>query len=380
MKKPQPRKRGTIEPRGDRKWLVKVYLGEIAGVRKYSSKTIEGTFKMAEQHMTRMQRDLDTDSFVAPSKLRVSEFIDQWLAGKGEIGPKTRMEYEDRLRLDVTPFIGLLALSQVSRQAIKTMYGKLTTERGLQPSTIKHTHRILHQAFEQAVEDGLIARNPCTGAQKAIPAVEKTEADFLTPDATMVLLKATADSPWFPLWCLMVNTGLRPQEALALKWTDLDGDTLRVQRALVQISRAGKWEPRNDMKADASRRNVLLDQSVLDALKAHRKTQAVEMLKSGVRGEGFIFSNQAGGFLDISKARKLWKQACVDAKLPAIKFYEGTRHTHASHLLGGGVDVKTVAARLGHANPTMLLTTYAHVIPSNAQAAASILSKLTKEA
>lgn len=59
--------------------------------------------------------------------------------------------------------------------------------------------------------------------------------------------------------------------------------------------------------------------------------------------------------------------------------YEGTRHTYASHMLGGGIEVKTAAVRLGHSNPVMLLTTYAHVLPQTSSGAAGILESLTRK-
>jgi integrase len=375
---PRQSHRGQIIARGEKKWLVRVYLGRVAGKKKYASKTVSGSRRAAEQEITQLLRATDTRTFIEPSKLTVEEYLLAWLASKKDVGPKTRMDYEDRLKKDVIPFIGSLRLSQMHRQAVRELYASLEEKRGIAPITIRHTHRVLRQAFAQAVDDGLIFKSPCDGAQAAIPQGTKREMDFLTPEETRVLLTANRRSPWYPLWCLMVNTGMRPQEALALKWDDLVDDTLAVRRALVQVERRGRWEPRGDMKTDSSKRCVILSESVLEALREHRKAQAVWMLKAGenYRREGFIFANELGGFLDISKARRLWKAALRAAGLRSLSFYEGTRHTHASHLLSGGVDAKTAAARLGHANPTMLLTVYAHVIPQARRDAASVLDRL----
>lgn len=377
----KPRTRGQIIHIGDRKWMLRVYLGCVAGKRRYSSRTVEGTISQARQQQTQMLRDLDTDTFVAPSKILLTDYLNAWIKGKGDIGPKTRLDYEDRLRKDVIPFIGQMRLNQVSKQTVRGLYASLPERRGIASSTIRHTHRVLSQAFSQAVEDGLLTRNPCDRAQKTIPQGQKAEAKFLSPENTIRLLKANEDEPWYALWVLLVNTGMRPQEALALKWGDLNGDTMAVQRALVQVDRNGTWEARNEMKSDASRRNLQLAPSVLEALRGHKLRQNEWILAKGTdcRREGWIFANEVGGFLDISKARRLWHAAVRRAALPKIKMYEGTRHTHASHMLGGGIDVKTAAARLGHSNPVMLLSTYAHVLPQAASAAAGILESLTRK-
>jgi integrase len=376
-----PRTRGQIIRLGDRKWKLRVYLGCVAGKHRYSSRTFEGTNSQARQQLTQMLRELDTETFVPPTKMLVIDYLNAWIKGKGDIGPKTRLDYEDRLQKDVIPFIGQMRLNQVSKLTVRGLYASLPEKRDIAPSTIRHTHRVLSQAFSQAVEDGLLARNPCEGAQKTIPRAQKTEAKFLSPANTIRLLEANEREPLYALWVLLVNTGMRPQEALALKWEDLQGDTLAVQRALVQIDRNGTWEARNEMKSDASRRNLQLDPSVLEALRAHklRQNEAILAKGSAYRREGWIFSNEVGGFLDISKARRLWHAAVRRTGLPKIKLYEGTRHTHASHMLGGGIDVKTAAARLGHSSPVMLLSTYAHVLPQAASAAAGILHSLTRE-
>jgi integrase len=381
-KKPkQPRKSGSISRVAENKWKVRVYLGCVNGKRSYSSRTVEGTSTQARQQLTQMLRERDTDTFVAPTKMLVVAYLNAWIKAKGDIGPKTRLDYEDRLRKDVIPFIGQMRLNQVSKLTVRNLYAALPEKRGIAPSTIRHTHRVLSQAFTQAVEDGLLARNPCDGAQKTIPRAQKPEAKFLSPENTIRLLKANEEEPLYALWVLLVNTGMRPQEALALKWEDLSGDTLAVQRALVQVDRKGTWEARNEMKSNASRRNLQLHPSVLEALRAHKLRQSERILAKGpaYRREGWIFSNEVGGFLDISKARRLWHAAVRRAGLPKIKLYEGTRHTHASHMLGGGIDVKTAAARLGHSSPVMLLSTYAHVLPQAASAAAGILHSLTRE-
>jgi integrase len=214
-------RRGQIIARGEKKWLIRVYIGRVEGKKKYASKTVSGSRRAAEQEITELLRATDTGTFVEPTKLTVEEFLHAWLASKKDVGPKTRMDYEDRLKKDVIPFIGRPRLSQVHRQAVRELYASLGERRGIAPSTIRHTHRVLRQAFAQGVEDGLIAKSPCEGAQIAIPQGTKTEMDFLTPEETRVLLASNRRSPWYPLWCLMVNTGLRPQEALALQWDDL---------------------------------------------------------------------------------------------------------------------------------------------------------------
>lgn len=242
---------------------------------------------------------------------------------------------------------------------------------------VGHTHRVLAQAFAQAVEDGLIPRSPCEGLSRALPKVTRRERIVLTPEDAVRFLGETRDTPLGALWCTLLNTGLRPQEALALKWSDITPDgALTVQRALVRVAENGRVEVRHDMKSPSARRRLGLDPQTLGALGRHRKEQAAAILKTGARyhKDDYIFANSIGRPLAVARVGTAWRAALAKAGLPPMRLYD-TRHTHATHLLQV-TDPKTAAARLGHANPAILLTVYAHVLPQAEQNAVNALAIL----
>ena len=79
-------KRGQLVPRGEKKWLVRVYLGrDVQGKRQYSAKTVEGTANEARQELTKMLRDSDTKMLVRRTKQTFSEYVEDWYKTKIDV-------------------------------------------------------------------------------------------------------------------------------------------------------------------------------------------------------------------------------------------------------------------------------------------------------
>lgn len=203
----------------------------------------------------------------------------------------------------------------------------------------------------------------------------KTERAFLDHEQSARFLLAAAEDEWGAFWHLLLATGMRPSEALALKWTDLKDDALTVQRAIVP-RKDGGWG--FDTPKSGRTRVVPLDIVTLAALRATRKAQAVNRMALGEQWEdhGLIFT-RSGAPLDLQLLRRrnfarIVKRAGLDAKLTPYSL----RHSHISALLSAGVPVSTVAERVGHASTKMTLDTYAHVSVADRQGVTEMLDKL----
>lgn len=357
------RNRGQIIPKGDRKWLVRVYKGRTpAGKRQYIGKMIGGTFKQAEKELTALLNRANTGQCVVPSKQTVQEYVELWLSGKSNLSAKTAADYAHRMKMDVYPIIGTMTLGSVTALHIESLYGSLQSERSLSPRTIAYTHRILHQAFRQAVKRKLILDDPTEDVSR--PKIPKSDITVPTPAEVSTLLAKAEGSKWYPLWSLLLGVGLRPQEALALKWADLEGDTLKVRRAVKELGK-GKKAVSEELKTESSIRTVTLPTDTLNALQTHKARQAREIMQAGstFKRNDFIFAGRTGLPLDIKTVRLHWYRACTAAGLPERMLYN-TRHTSISHLLAAGANVKAVAERHGHADASMTLRVYAHTLPN----------------
>jgi integrase len=90
-----------------------------------------------------------------------------------------------------------------------------------------------------------------------------------------------------------------------------------------------------------------------------------------------VFSTIEGTHLSPDKLSSDWYRVCRNRKLPTVSFH-ALRHTHASTLLGKGMDVLTVSRRLGHSNAAMTLNIYGHLMPGTDEAAAKIMGEVLK--
>jgi len=368
-KKQQPRNRGQIVPRGEDKWLLRVYTGRnAAGKRMYASKTVQGTFAAAQKELTALLSSVDTNTYVPPTRQSLGAFLKTWLSGSLGIEDSTLMGYEYRVEKYITPALGHLRLDRVSPQDISKFYGSLE-ERGLSPRSILHIHRILHEAYEQAVEWDTVARNPA--AKVTPPKVEQYEAQVLTPEQVHLFLEGAAEHKYYLLWHVLFNTGLRPQEAAVLKWEDLqDGNVLTIRRALKKRKnkKTGKLEWYiGPPKSKKGKRAIPLTEETAELLASHKVQQAKQMLAAGagyVRND-YIFADTRGEYLKIRTMHwsfsVLMKQTAAKYPgMPVIRLYD-TRHTHFTNLLIAGVHLKVVQERAGHSTIALTADTYSHV-------------------
>lgn len=367
IKRPEQRNRGQIIRKGEGKWLVRVYVGRDASKKRaYSSKLVEGTYKQADQERTRLLRDKDTGTFVAPCKLSLAAYLEQWLETKRGLSPKTLRDYEHRMEKDVLPTLGLMKLAHITPLLISKLYGSLSSDRKLSPRTVRYTHTVLSQALEQAVAWNMISRNPCEHVE--LPRMKKGGGgDILSFEETAQLLDHNEKSGdrLFALWRVLLTAGLRPQEALALKWADMGGAFLTIRSALKEV-RPGVWEPEEETKTGVGRQ-VILSEETVSALLKHRQRQAAEILAQGsmyIRND-YIFATRTGNHFNMPNIRRWWKAALARAEVRTVRLYD-TRHTNISQELSLGGNVKEIAERHGH-DPQTMMKVYAHCMPGAGQ-------------
>jgi Site-specific recombinase XerD len=376
MVKQKARRVGTVEARGENRWLVRVFLGrDDLNKRKYAAKTVLGSRKDAEMTLATMVAAQDQGTFVAPSKQTLGDFLTQWLDNdvSMKVSEGTLVTYRQRLTTDIIKPLGHHRLDKVTSQMIQAQYRKLTAE-GLGSRSVQYTHVLLRTALKKAVGLRLLNINPTEHA--TVPKREHREMSVWVEEQVSTFLGLAAGHALFPLWHLLFATGLRPQEALALKWGDLDGNKLRVQRALKTTSVYKAYEV-GETKTKRGKRSVTLPAETMVVLQPHRRTQAAAMLKGGAsyKRNDYIFADDEGEHLSPPNVARQWKTLVKRSKLPAIRLYD-TRHTHATILLRACVNPKVVADRLGHASVVITLDTYSHVLPDTQEEVAVKLDTL----
>ena len=236
---------------------------------------------------------------------------------------------------------------------------------GLSSTTVRSLHLMLHNAFERAVKERLIPRNPTEDC--IAPKVQKIEMQILPPEHIKEYLNAANARGLLPMFYLELVSGLRKGELTALLWSDLD-----IQNRTISVSKQYVKNPNGELnlsrpKTKTSVRKVSIPQEAIDLLIAEHDKHPDNpyMFPSPITGEMYYPDSIVN----------LHKKILKDAGLPHIRFHD-LRHTFATLALQNGVDVKTVSSMLGHYSAGFTLDTYAHVTTSAKREAAKTMGSL----
>ncbi|MBX6765537.1 MAG: site-specific integrase, partial [Rubrobacteraceae bacterium] len=281
----------------------------------------------------------------------------------------TYRRYESIVRVNLVPDIGRIKLKSLTPAHVRAFYRE-KLDGGLSPQTVLHIHRVLSRALKQAVDDGLIPRNP-TGSVKP-PRPRRDEIRPLSADQARRFLDTVSGERLEALYVLAVTTGMRQGELLGLKWEDIDLDagTLSVRRTLSEVRGGRKFEAPKSGKG----RRIRLSGRAITALRAHRKALLEErMQRAGLwQEQDLVFPSGVGTPMSGRNLYREFKTLLKRADLPDIRFHD-LRHTCATLLLRQGVNPKFVQELLGHADISLTLNTYSHILPDMGDAAASAM-------
>lgn len=285
--------------------------------------------------------------------LTVERYMERWLeAIRGNVRPGTFKPYEAIVRLHIRPTLGKTKLDKLNAMQLEKLY-RQKLDAGLSPRRVRYIHVTIRKALKDAVRLQLLARNV---ADAAIPPRQvKSEIEPLTQDQMRSLLDTSRDDKLNALYVLAITTGMRQGELIGLQWKDieLDGGTLRVNRSVYE----GVVSP---PKTNAGRRTIRLSKLAVSALKQHR----VNVATRSERISEWVFSNARGTTIGHQNLHnRSWKPLLKRAGLPHSVRFHDLRHSCISLLLARGVPVKVVSEMAGHADISVTLSVYGHVLP-----------------
>jgi integrase len=300
----------------------------------------------------------------------LSEYAPAWvearLTARGEpLRPRVRDLYATQLRLHVLPALGSTRLARLSTAKVRAWYADLRSPDGPGASTAAKCYRLLRSILTTAVEDGLIAVNPCTikGA-----GVEPAEERPIPTVAEAHHLAAAIHPRMRSAVLLAAFVGLRKGELLGLRRRDIDLDgaeiTIAQQR---QLDRNGVHLV-GPPKTDAGRRTLAIPAALVDDLRDHLDAYA----QPGA--DGYVFTGHKGGPLAPHVLQAAWAKARADVGLPDLHLHD-LRHLAGTLAASTGAGTKELMYRLGHASHQAALR-YQHATRQRDRAIADALDDL----
>lgn len=240
----------------------------------------------------------------------------------------------------------------------------------LSAKTVAEYHRFIHTVMQQAEDELLIPYNPA--AKATPPKVGKSRPDFYEPDTVAAILDAAEQEPikWKTMLHLFLITGRRREDICGLKWDKIDFENgiVCIDTALLYLPKLGIYESTTKTENTTF---LPLPKETMQLLREYRAWYNELRLKNGDRWQdsGFLFVKSDGAPIHPDSFAGWLRKFTKRHDLPHLHPH-GFRHTNASMLIGNGVDVVTVANRLGHSDVSTTLDIYSHAI-NEAKAKAS---------
>jgi len=249
---------------------------------------------------------------------------------------------------------------------------RFITERqnkGMNLTTLRKIIVTFNQIMNYAVRHRYIDHNPVREAERPRNKgeFEKPTIKVLSPSDINILLESVSSPKFRMLFMLAIMSGARQGELFGLKWTDVDWFNKQIR-----IQRTYNFDTWYKPKSKTSNRKIDIGPSVMRELKAWKLACPPNALD-------LIFPNEVGKPLDHGNVlQRHFYPALKTANLPTIRFHD-LRHTYASLLIEQGENIKYIQSQLGHANPTVTLNVYAHLMKPVNQEAAVRLDKVVFE-
>jgi integrase len=307
--------------------------------------------------------------------LTVARYLTDWLARQEQrVRPGTFIGYRRLVTADIIPAIGSVSLIRLTPSRVEAMTAAIVAKG--HASTADSARRVLRAALNDALRDGILAKN--VAALARAPRFTRERIVVLDVVQTGRLLAVSEADPYGPLWVLLASTGIRSGEALGLCWSRVD---LANRRVVIDQTLArgpdGRYRLGQPTKSLASRRVLELPAIAVAALK--RQRLRVDALKAAAGDQwqdtDLVFTTATGGNARNGRLGDRLHDACDRAGVPRINVH-ALRHGVATALVRDGMSFTDVAAQIGHSSPALVASTYSHAVADARREAATTMDRL----
>ena len=381
-------------------------------IRKYFTYRPKATTPKAAENEARLyaknlKSKIKEGKYLSGEELTYSDVYEDWKTWAADhLTLSQREQYQDVIERVFIPEFGKQPINKITPVSMQRFINRLSAQ--VEPSTLRKYFTCLRSVFKYAFRLKIVQEDICSRVE--LPKTKKDDElqaftieqakrfmnDALTRTYTFTNKYGYTDSHKIPfqfqvLYTLAIYSGCRRGELIALNWADVDYDNkcVRISKAAAETKAEGVII--KDPKTKAGKRTLTLPAVCFDLLRRLESEQRITAQSMGTawqgkRGKAFsdqpVFIQDNGLRMHPStvthKFGEILKNynAAVDEslQLPVIHMHN-LRHTAASLLVSEGVDISTVARRMGHAKTSTTLNIYTHAYAENDTAASETLDK-----
>lgn len=292
-------------------------------------------------------------------KLTVAQWMRRWHEVYcAQLAPATKRSYSNSIDKHIVPHIGGLLLRDLRPDIIQAFVNALSSakrtlksaqeERPYAPGMIRQVFACLDAALRRAVDDDLLAKNPCR--RTTLPEMPRPERAYCTAEQLQSLLERLRGTDYYAPVLFCVTLGMRRGEALGLTWgsVDFEAGTLKVCAQLL----CGRGGPRlaGILKTSSSYREHEIPSALVDLLRSLKRKQAENKLAAGpaYQNDGFVFADILGRPLNPDSVSRAVGKA-LDGIATGLSMHD-LRHSCATLMRESGVRIEVVSAILGHSD------------------------------
>ena len=324
---------GNIRKRKDGRWEGRYTVGHDPETGKAIIKNVLG--KTQTEVKEKLKKAIEENVGIDYGKAKtytVGSWLEVWMENyaRVKLRPSTFKTSQGFLKNHIKPQIGSIPLAGLTSLDLQRFYKHLLDggrvdrieakkkPKGLAPKTVRNIHQMIGSAYNLAMEQHLVTKNPTQGC--ALPKVEHKEMKTLTADQLSAFFHEARGSGVYELYYLDLATGLRRGELLGLKWTDVDFQrgALKIQRA---ISRQNGKVVEAPLKTKNAYRTLPLSADAIDVLMQQRR-------KTG--NSEWVFPSPTGGPMSPDSVLHMLQRVLKRARLPRIRFHD-LRHPYVKH-------------------------------------------------
>lgn len=268
--------------------------------------------------------------------------------------------YSSVFRMDIAPYIGRMRLTAVKPIHCQKVLD-VAVNHEYADETIKKVRSVMRDMFECAYDYGYIASNPVKGSvQFRRREVIKRERLIFSAAEQKKFLEGARKNSFYPVFALILQTGLRAGEIMALRWCDIN-----FKKKMIYVRQTGRYLKGDFVttspKTESGKRMIPMTRKC-DEILHSLKDEYDKYPKSKHKEEGFVFLNSLGIVIRPSRLREALDEITCKEKVPRVTLH-GLRHTFATRCIEAGMRPKTLQVLLGHASVDFTMNLYVHVTP-----------------